>query len=119
MSNGFADFVSHRTCGVRSNCGKTNIFMGQDFEIWDLIGQHHSYNPVTKEGSFDKPDVSNLSGTLGATKIHASTNSVSNIGMPNLVCGLNQLNMQDVVKLLPQIFAYASTLWCKPSGDAR
>ena len=40
-------------------------------------------------------------------KIHASTNGVSTIAIPKFGCGLDQLNWQEVVKLLRDIFAYA------------
>ena len=40
-------------------------------------------------------------------KIHASTNGVSTIAIPKLSCGLDQMNWQEVVKLLRDIFAYA------------
>ena len=40
-------------------------------------------------------------------KIHASMNGVSTIAIPKLGCGLDQMNWQEVVKLLRDIFAYA------------
>ena len=40
-------------------------------------------------------------------KIHASTNGVSTIAIPKLGCGLDQMNWQEVVKLLRDIFANA------------
>ena len=40
-------------------------------------------------------------------KVHASTNGVSTIAKPKLGCGLDQLNWQEAVKLLRDIFAYA------------
>ena len=41
-------------------------------------------------------------------KIHAGTNGVSTIAIPKLGCGLDQMNWQEVVKLLRDIFAYAA-----------
>ena len=40
-------------------------------------------------------------------KTHASTNSVSTIAIPKHGGGLDQMNWQEVVKLLRDIFAYA------------
>ena len=48
-----------------------------------------------------------MSNLLEAMKVHASTNGVSTIAIPKLHCGLDQLNWQEVVKLLRDIFAYA------------
>ena len=64
-------------------------------------------NLVTKERFYDKPDLSTLSKTLGAVKIHACTKGVSTIAIPKHGCGLDQMNWQEVVKLLRDIFANA------------
>ena len=48
----------------------------------------------------DEPDLSTM-------KMHACTNGVSTIAIPKLGCGLDQMNWQEVVKLLRDIFAYA------------
>ena len=107
MSKGFADFLSHRIPGLRSTCRKAKLFMGQVFPFWDSTGKRYIYNLVTKERYCDKPNLSTLSKTLEAMKTHASTNGVSTIAIPKLGCGLDQMNWQEVVKLLRDIFAYA------------
>ena len=38
---------------------------------------------------------------------HATMHGVSTIAIPKIGCGLDQLNWQDVVKLLRDIFAYS------------
>ena len=38
---------------------------------------------------------------------HATMHGVSTIAIPKIACGLDQMNWQDVVKLLPDIFAYS------------
>ena len=40
-------------------------------------------------------------------KIHANINDISTIAIPKLGCGLDQMNWQEIVKLLRDIFAYA------------
>ena len=108
MGKSFADFLSHRIPGLRSTCRKAKLFMGQVFPFWDSTGQRYIYNLVTKERFCDKPNLSTLSKTLEANKIHAGTNSISTIAIPKLGCGLDQMNWQEVVKLLRDIFAYAA-----------
>ena len=66
------------------------------------------YNLVTKERFCDKPSLSTLSKTLEAMKTHAITNVVSAFAIPKFGCELDQLNWQEVVKLLHDIFAYAN-----------
>ena len=105
MSEGFADFLSHRIPGLRSTCRKARLLMGQVYHFWDSTGKRYIYNLVTKERFCDKPNLSTLSKTLKAMKIHASTNGVSTIAIPKLGCGLDQMNWQEVVKLLRDIFA--------------
>ena len=62
---------------------------------------------MTKERFCDKPNLSTLSKTLEAMKIHASTDGVSTNAIPKLGCGLDQMNWQEVVKLLRDNLAYA------------
>ena len=107
MSKGFADFLSHRIPGLRSTCRKAKLFMGQVFPFWDSTGRRYIYNLVTKERFCDKPNLSTLCKTLKAMKSHESMNGVSTIAIPKLGCGLDQMNWQEVVKLLREIFAYA------------
>ena len=38
---------------------------------------------------------------------HATMHGVSTIAIPNIGCGLDQINWQEVVKLLRNIFAYS------------
>ena len=107
MGKSFADFLSHRIPGLRSTCRKAKLFMGQVFPFWDSTGKRYIYNLVTKERYCDKPNLSTLSKTLEAMKIHASTNGVFTIAIPKFGCGLDQMNWREVVKLLRDIFAYA------------
>ena len=62
---------------------------------------------MTKERFCDETNLSTLSKTLEAMKIHASTNGVSTIAIPKLGNGLDQMNWQEYVELHPYIFAYA------------
>ena len=107
MSKEFADFLSHRIPGLRPICRKARLFMGQVYPFWDSTGKHYIYNLVNKERFCDKTNLTTLSKTLEARKIHASKNGVSTIAIPKLGCGLDQMNWQEVVKLLRDIFAYA------------
>ena len=107
MSKGFADFLSHKISGLRSAYRRAKLFMGQVYPFWDSTGKRYIYNLVTEERFCDKPVLSTLSRTLEAMKIHASTNGVSTIAKPKLGCGLDQMNWEEVVKLLRDIFDYA------------
>ena len=91
MSEGFADVLSHRIPGLRSTCREAKHFLGQVCPFWDLTGKRYIYNLVTKERFCDEPNLSTLSKTLEAMKIHASTNGVSTISIPKLGCRLDQM----------------------------
>ena len=106
ISKGFADFSSHRILGLRSACRKAKLFMGQVYPFWDSTGKRYIYNLVTKERFCDKPNLSTLSKTIEAMKVHASTSGVSTIAIPKIGCGLDQMNWQELVKLLRVSFAY-------------
>ena len=92
MSKGFADILSNKISGLRSTCRKAKLFMGQVFPFRDSTGTRYVYNLVTKERYCDKPNLMTLTKTLEAMKIHASLNGVSTIPIPNLGCGLDQMN---------------------------
>ena len=107
MSKGFADFLSHKIPGLRSTCKKAKLLIGQVFPFWDSTSRRYIYNLVTKERFFDKPDLTTLLTTLEAMKSHATMNGVSTIAIPKIGCGLDQMNWQEVVKLLRDVFAYS------------
>ena len=77
--------------------------MGQVHPFWDSTGKRSVYNLLTKERFCDKPNLSTLTKTLEALKIHASMNGVSTIAIPELGCELVQLNWQEVVILLRDV----------------
>ena len=107
MGKSFADLISHRTSGLRSKCRKARLLMGQVSPFWDSTGNRYIYNLVTKERFCDKPNLLTLSKLLEAIKTHGSTHDVSTIAILKLVCGRAQMNWQEVVKLLRDIFAHA------------
>ena len=107
MSEGSASFLSHGSPGLRSTCRKAKLFMGQVYPFWDSTGKRYIYNMSTEEWFCDKPNLSTLSKTLEAVKIQTSANIVSTLVIPKLGCGLVQMNWQEVVKILRDIFAYA------------
>ena len=81
--------------------------MGQVYPLWDSTRQGYIYNLVTKERFCDKPILSTLSKTLEEMKIHAARNGASTIAISKLVCGLDQMNWVQFVKLLRDFFAFA------------
>ena len=62
---------------------------------------------MTKEKYSDKPDLQTLATTLQSMQSHATMHGVSTIAIPKIGCGLDQMNWQDVVKLLRDISAYS------------
>ena len=105
MSEGFADLLSHRIPGLRDPCRRTKLLTGQAFPFWDQTGNQYIYNLVTKTKCFEKHNLPILSLTLEATKSHARLYGISTIAIPKTGCGLDQMNWQDVVKLLRDVFA--------------
>ena len=107
LSKGFADFLSHKIPGLHPTCKKAKLLVGQVFPFWDSTGRRYLYNFVTKRQFFDKPDLPTLLTTLEAMKSHAAMHGVSTIAIPKIGCGLDQMNWQEVVKLLRDVFAYS------------
>ena len=65
------------------------------------------YNLVTIETFCEKTDLTTLSRTIEAMKIHAGMTSVSSVALPKPGCGFYQMNWQEIVLLLRYILAYA------------
>ena len=108
MSKGFADLLSQRISGLRNTCRQTKLLSGQTFPFWDRAGNRYIYNLVTKTKFSQKPNLTTLSLTLEEMKSHARLHGVSTIAIPKIGCGLDQMNWQEVVKLLRDIFAYSN-----------
>ena len=107
MSKGFAQFLSERVLRLRRTCRRANLLKDQVFPFWDASSRRYIYNLVTKEKYSDKPDLQTFATTLQSMQSHATMNGVSTIAIPKTRCGLDQVNWQDVVKLLQDIFAYS------------
>ena len=76
--------------------------MSQPF--WDSSSRRYIYNLGTKEKYSVKSDLQNLATNMQA---HATMHGFSTIAILKIESGLNQMNWQDVVKLLRNIFAYS------------
>ena len=107
MSKGFAQFLSDRIPRLRRTCRRAHLLKDQVFPFWDSLSRRYIYNLVTKEKNSDKPDLQTLATTLQSMQSHATMHGVSTIAIPKIGCGLDQMNWQDVVKLLRGIFAYS------------
>ena len=106
MSKEFAQFLSERIPRLRRTFRRANLLRDQVFPFWDSSSRRHIYNLVTKEKYSDKPDLQTLA-TLQNMQAHATMHGVSTIAIPKVGCGLDQMNWQDVVKLLRNIFAFS------------
>ena len=62
---------------------------------------------MTKEKYSDKIDLETLATALQNVRADATLNGVSTIATTKIGCGLDQMNWQDVVKLLRNTFAYS------------
>ena len=78
----------------------------QVFPFCDSSSRRYIYNLVTKEKWSDKRDLQTLATTLQIMQAHVTMHGVSTIAIPKIGCGPNQMNWQDVVKLLRNIFTY-------------
>ena len=108
MSKGFAGFLSQRFPGLRDTCRQIKLLIGQVFPFWDQTGNRYTYNLVTKTKFSERPNLPTLSLTLEEMMSHARLYGISTVAIPKIGCGLDQMNWQEVVKLLRDIFAYSN-----------
>ena len=119
MSKGFAQFLSERIPRLRRVCRRANLMKDQVFPFWDSSSRQYIYNLVTTKKFSDKPTLSTLAQTLQNMQAHATVHRVSTVAIPKIGCGLDQMNWQDVVKLLRNIFAYSDIQIVVYSVDER
>ena len=108
LSKRFAYFLSQRIPGLRDTCRRTKLLTGQTFPFWHQTGNRYIYNLVTKTKFSEKPNLPTLSLTLEEMKSHAHLYGIPTIAIPKIGCGLDQMNWQEVVKLLRDNFAYSN-----------
>ena len=117
MSKGFAKFLPEGIPQVRRVCRRANLMMDQVFHFWDSSSCRYIKDFVTKEKYLDRHNLPTLSKTLQKMQSHAIMQKISKIVMPKIGCGLDQMNWQDVVKLLRDIFAFSDTKFVVYSLD--
>ena len=105
MSKGFAQFHSERIPRLRRVCRRANNLKDQVFSFCDSSSRRYIYNLVTEEKYSDKADLPTLATTLENMQAHATMHGVSTIAMPKIGCGLDQMNWQDLFKILGNVFA--------------
>ena len=108
ISKGFAELLSQQVPGLRDTCRRTKLLTGQTFPFYDRVGNRYIYNLVTKTKFSEKPTLPTLSLTLEEMKSHARLHGISTIAILKIGCRLDQMNWQEVVKLLRDIFAYSN-----------
>ena len=108
MSKGFAQHLSQRIPGLRDTCRRKKLLTGQTFPFWDRVGNRYIYNLVTKTKFSEEPTLPTLSLTLEEMKSLARLYGIPTIAIPKIGCGFDQMNWQDVVKLLRDVFAYSN-----------
>ena len=108
MSKGFTEQHSQQVLGLRDTCRRRKLLTGQTFPFWDRVASRYISNLVTKTKFSEKPTLPTVSLTLEEMKSHARLYGISTIAIPKIGCGLDQMNWQEVVKLLRDIFAYSN-----------
>ena len=107
MSKGFAKFLSERVSRLKRTCRRANLLNDQVFPFWDSSWSWYIYKLVTKEKYSDKPELQTLTTTLQNMQANATIHGVSTIAIQKIGCGLDQMNWQDVLKLLWDIFDHS------------
>ena len=107
MSRGFAQFLSERVPRLRRTCRRANLLEGQVLPFWDSSSRRYINNFVTKGNYSEKLDPPTLATTLQIMQAHATMHEVATIAVPNIGCGPDQMNWQDVLKLLRNFFVYS------------
>lgn len=82
------------------NVSKPQI--GEMLVQWDPEDRRYLYSLVTKEKASDKPTYQNLEKCLKTLRDHIKAESVSQLSIPQLGCGLDKLQWDRVEPMLKQ-----------------
>ena len=107
MSKRFSELLSEQNARLRDACRRTKIMTGQTFPFWDRVGNRYVFNLVTKTKYLEKHNLPTISSPLEEMKSHARLYGISTIAIPKIGRGIDQMNWQEVVKLLIDTFAYS------------
>ena len=107
ISKGFAQFLSERVPQLRRTCRRAILLKDQVFRFCNSSSRRIIENLVRPEEYLDKPDLQTLTTSLQNMQAHATMHGVLTIAIPKIGCGLDQMNWQELVKLLRNIFAFS------------
>lgn len=83
--------------------GYLNEFVENNYES-DCLMMGRVFNLVTKERYWQKPTYITMQGALEMMKKLAVENNVKNIAMPIIGCGLDELQWDEVSKIIKEVF---------------
>ena len=103
MGKGFAKQICERMSSLQEYCRGSNSFVGSVIPYMDNSNRL-VYNLVTKWKFYEKPTLETVQQSLKNMRSHAQLNNISAIVMPKIGSGLDQLNWNDVYKLIKDTF---------------
>ena len=104
MGKGFAKQICERMSSLQEYCRGSNSFVGSVIPYKDNNSNRLVYNLVTKWKFYEKPTLQTVQQSLKNMRSHAQLNNISAIVMPKIGSGLDQLNWNDVYKLIKDTF---------------
>ena len=107
MSKGFAETFCRKVNGLQEYCQRDKTTGGSALPCWDPESNNFIYNASTKSKFFEKPTLDNLRISLEDMRGHALLNSITNISMPKIGCGLDKFQWTDVFELIQDTFTYS------------
>ncbi|XP_070179240.1 ADP-ribose glycohydrolase OARD1-like [Littorina saxatilis] len=92
----------------KQSFGKVDQLRAQNKKVGEVavlrVGASYVYYMITKKRYFHKPSYKTLRSSMEAMRDHCKQNNVASLAMPQIGCGLDELNWSAVLEIIKEVF---------------
>ncbi|XP_070177995.1 uncharacterized protein [Littorina saxatilis] len=92
----------------KQSFGKVDQLREQNRKVGEVavlqVGASYVYYMITKKRYFHKPSYKTLRSSMEAMRDHCKQNNVASLAMPQIGCGLDELNWSVVREMIKEVF---------------
>ncbi|XP_070175640.1 uncharacterized protein [Littorina saxatilis] len=92
----------------KQSFGKVDQLRAQNKKVGEVailpVGASYVYYMITKKRYFHKPSYKTLRSSMEAMRDHCKQNNVASLAMPQIGCGLDELNWSAVLEMIKEVF---------------
>ena len=116
MRKAFAKTISKRIPLLKDYCKSRNCDIGDIITF--TADNNLIYSLITKANHYEKPTINTIKTTILAMREHALGLNLRCIAMPNIACGLDEMDWREISSLIEQTFKNSGiTIYVYTSKD--